>query len=303
MKLRYVVAQIVPDLIRHEPINIGIILQSEEWVSSKFIQRIPKDWDIPEDLAQDVVHNISGAWYERLNQKSELIYVPKKTTHMEISHNQVAFLEWLHMTYDRHLQFSEIRGADVEITDNFGFDTFLERLYNAFVAPKPRLRKPAVKSKLHTKLKNQFKQLKLFGDIIQERYPVRGTFPWIVDFWYKYGINGTQREVAINLSDFSQRLFLERVKDIFAVWNDIKYVRGDSVEKVSVVAAITGRDEHNKALELLTRASDSVYVLDTQERAFFENVQKELEAITKTGEVFTRDQFFSDLGNITRRIN
>jgi len=77
MKLRYVVAQIMPDLIRQEPINIGILLQSEEWIDCKFIQKIPKDWEIPEDVTQDIVHNINHIWKQRLQNKTEILYIPE----------------------------------------------------------------------------------------------------------------------------------------------------------------------------------------------------------------------------------
>jgi len=149
------IAQIVPDLIRQEQINIGILLQSERWVGCKFIQKIPKDCEIPEDVTQDVVHNINSVWQERLQRESETLYIPRIREQREVSHLDRTFLDWLHDSYDKQLRFSDVREAEVEIDDAFGFDTFLQRLYNTFVAARPRLHKPTARSRLHSKLKNR----------------------------------------------------------------------------------------------------------------------------------------------------
>jgi hypothetical protein len=301
MQLRYVVAQIVPDLIRQEKMNVGIILQSDRWVGCKFIEKIPRDWDITEDTAQDVVHNLNNAWRKRLSEKAETLYLPMLQEQKDVKHTDRQFLEWLNQSYNRNLCFSETREADVEIADAFGLDTFLTTLYNTFVAPKPRLRKPLIRSRLHTQLKNEFKQLKLFGEFVQERYPVSGTFPWTVDFWYKYRTNGTQHEVAMQLVDFSQSTMIERIQDIFAVWMDLKYMRND-VKRVSVVGSVANVEEHRKAVGLLERASDSVLLSDVRVQLddFLKTVQSDLEPALRSGQIFTREQFFNDLGKIKR---
>lgn len=301
MQLRYVVAQIVPDLIRQEKVNVGIILQSDTWVGCKFIQKIPRDWNIPEDTAQDVVRNLNNAWQKRVSETSETLYLPTIQSQKEVKHTDRQFLEWLNQSYNRHLCFSETREADVEITDAFGRDTFLITLYNTFVAPRPRLRKPPTRSRLHTQLKKEFKQLKLFGEFIQERHPVSGTFPWTVDFWYKYRSNGTQHEVAIQLADFSQGIVIERIKDIYAVWMDLKYMRND-VRRVSVVGSVANVEDHRKAVGLLERASDNVLLSDVRVQLddFLRSVQSDLEPALRSGQIFTREQFFNDLGKINR---
>ncbi len=303
MKLRYVVAQIAPDLIRQEKMNVGIILQSDKWVGCKFIQKIPRDWDIPEDTVQDVVRNLNNAWQKRLSETSETLYLPTIQSQKEVKHTDRQFLEWLNQSYNRHLCFSETREADVETADAFGLDTFLITLYNTFVAPKPRLRKPPIRSRLHTQLKKEFRQLKLFGEFVQERYPVSGTFPWTVDFWYKYRTNGAQHEVAIQLADFSQIAVIERIKDIYAVWMDLKYMRND-VTRVSVVGSVANVEEHRKAIGLLERASDSVLLSDSQVQLddFLKSVRSDFEPVLRLGQIFTREQLFNDLGKIDRRL-
>ena len=305
MLLRYVVAQIVPDLIRQEIMNVGIILQSDTWVGCKFIQKIPRDWGIPEDIEHDVVRNLNKAWQKRLGEKPETLYLPATQSQKEIKHTDRQFLEWLNQSYGRHLCFSEVREADVEIEDAFGFDTLLLTLYNTFVAPKPRLRKPPMRSKLHTQLKNEFKQLKLFGEFVQERHPVLGTFPWTVDFWYKYRTNGTQHEVAILEADFSQSIIIERIKDIYAVWTDLKFTRED-VRRISVASSIANMEDHQKALGLLKRSSDDVLISDVRVQLddFLKGIQSDLEPALRSGqftkEQFFKEQFFNDLGKIKR---
>ena len=126
MKLRYAVARLVPDLIREEFINVGVILQADERVACKFIERIPKSWALPQDIEEDVA--------------------------------TVFFLEWLLEIHHRHLQFSGIHGAEIDVGNAFDFDTFLLRLYQTFVSPKPLPRKPHMRSRLHTEVGRKFIQ-------------------------------------------------------------------------------------------------------------------------------------------------
>lgn len=301
MLLRYAVAQLVPDLVRQEPFNIGIVLQSEQWVDCKFIERLPRSWDIPEDIEEDVVADLNRAWSQRLQQPSEVVYVPELQTSKEVPHTDRIFLEWLHTTYNRHLRFSEVREAEVEIGERFGFDTFLARLSAQLVVPKPRLRKPTIRSKLRTQLKNEFKQLKLFRDIIREGAPITGTFPWPVDFSYAYRRNGTETEVAIALVDFSQVTFLEKVKDIFAVWTDLRQVRREYVKRLSVVGAVANIDDHQKAVQLLQRVSDGVYLFDSKEHLnqLLEYVRSDLQLPPQDDDTFTRGMFLKALGEVS----
>ena len=82
--LHYVVAKVIPDLIRQEPLNVGVILQSNEWIDCKFIEKIPKDWDISEDFAQDVVRDLQKVWQARLQQKCEWVYVSETKEKEEV---------------------------------------------------------------------------------------------------------------------------------------------------------------------------------------------------------------------------
>ncbi|MBA7678365.1 hypothetical protein ES703_86639 [subsurface metagenome] len=163
MWLRYIIGRVVPDPVRQEPINVGVILQSDDWVDCRFIEKVPKDWGLEEDIVNDVAIKLNDVWKERLTRPTEVLYLSDIHEHKEIAHTDKAFLTWIQQTYNRHLQFTEIREAEIVIKDAFDFDTFLHRLYGIFVAPKPRPRKPPARSRLHSKVKKGFKQLELPG--------------------------------------------------------------------------------------------------------------------------------------------
>ncbi|HUX48240.1 MAG TPA: DUF3037 domain-containing protein [Dehalococcoidia bacterium] len=277
MQLRYVVARIIPDLVREEFINVGIILQSDEWVASKFIERIPRDWGLPADLESDIATRLDAVWKARLASRSEIVYLPKSNEQREVCHTEKLFLEWLRDSYTRHIQVSEIREADIVVKESFDFESFLHRLYDIFVAPKPHPRKPRLRSKLHTRVKQEFIRLDLPLDTkIRERDVVIGTFPWPIDFIYSVPGNGHNAyEVGIGLVDLTSPSFLYKAKDLLATWADVKDVRQD-VQRISVVGGRDGLDEHRKAIRMVERVSSSLFVFDRQKDEFLEGVVKDL---------------------------
>lgn len=276
MELRYVIARIVPDLARQEPINVGVILQSDQWVDCRFIERVPRDWGLEEDIVQDVAVRLNDVWNERLASPTEVLYLSDIHEHRELAHTDRTFLTWIQQTYNRHLQFTEIREAEIKnVKDAFDFDTFLQRLYGIFVAPKPRPRKPPMRSRLHKKVKDGFKQLELPVGAIRERDVIVGTFPWRVDFVYSNG-NGDRHEVAIGIVDFDLAGFIDKAKDLMATWTDVHTVRGDEVERLSVVGGDITLDAPKRALQMIQRHSNNVYVFERQKKAFFERVASDL---------------------------
>jgi len=277
MQLRYVVARIIPDLVREEFINVGIILQSDEWVASKFIERIPKDWGLPANLESDIATKLDEAWKERLASPSEVMYIAKLNEQREVCHTEKLFLEWLRDSYTRHIQVSEIREADITVKDSFDFESFLHRLYDIFVAPKPHPRKRPLRSKLHTRVKQEFVRLDLPLDTrIRERDVVIGTFPWPIDFIYSVQGNGHKAyEVGIGLVDLTSPSFIYKAKDLLATWADVKDVRQD-VQRISVIGGRDGLAEHQKAIRMVERVSSSLFIFDHQKDEFLEGVVKDL---------------------------
>lgn len=298
MQLRYVVARIIPDLVREEFINVGIILQSDEWVASKFIEKIPKDWGLPTDLETDIATKLDAVWKARLASPSEIIYLSELNEQREVYHTDKLFLQWLRDSYARHIQLSEIREANIIVKGNFDFETFLYRLYNIFVAPKPHPRKPPLRSRLHTRVKQEFVRLHLPLDTqIKERDVVIGTFPWPIDFIYSVQGNGHKAyEVGIGLVDLTSPYFIYKAKDLLATWADVKDVRQD-VQRISVVGGKDGLDEHQKAIKMVERVSSSLFIFDNQKDEFLEGVVKDLLNIP----IFTKDDMQEALKKVSRK--
>ncbi len=277
MELRYTIARLLPDPIRDEPINIGIILQSDKWVRGKFIERIPKAWQIDAALVEDLVELQEDAWKERLTTPSELVYLPDRKDIQKLRYTDAAFLDWIRESQGRHLQFTEIREARINIENEFDFDTFLNRLYATFVAPKPRPRKPPARSRLRTQLKREFKQLHLPGsERIKERGVVQGTFAWPIDFAYSVDGNGRKpHEVAIGLVDFALVKYLDRAKELLGVWADVKTTRPEEVERISILGSYAGIDAHDRTLSMLRKFSD-IYIFEREKNRLLDRVASDL---------------------------
>lgn len=285
MQLRYVVAKVVPDLVRDEPINVGIILQSDQFVSGRFIERIPRDWGLPLDVEKDVVINLHAAWKARLKGPPETAYSPTLHEHRSLEHTNREFLEWIRETHSRHLRFSEVREAEIEVSDAFHFDTFLHRLYEIFVVPKPRPRKPVPRSTLHTAVKQELFSLdKPIASQIRDRDVIVGTFPWQVDFVYKTAPNGGPvHEVGIALVDFAAPYYVAKAKDLTATWVDVAATRANAVQRITVVGGLAAIPDHGKAFGMLQRFSDAVYVFDRQRDDLVGRVASDLSALRANG--------------------
>lgn len=271
MKCRYTIARFVPDPIRDEPINVGVILQSDEFVGSKFIPRLPRSWIMNVEAAEELVPQIHDYWGERLKGKTEWIFMPEKGTKTEVTLTNKDFLVWLKRTYDRHIQFSEIRDAEVEVQDRFGFDGLLVYLYDTFVTPKPRARRViSGRARLHTNLRHDFQQLKLL-DKIEEKASIEGTILWEVDFVYRNGY-----EVALLATDFNLRNLYERATNVLAAWSDLEHTRRDTVRRISVVGNYKQIPEHRKALQLIERYATVTFNYETEKLKLADMVIREV---------------------------
>lgn len=280
MRLNYVVARLVPDLIREEPINIGVIAQSNDWAACRFIERIPKNWGLPELLVKDIATNLNEVWRQRIASGPEMIYIPGSNRHETVRPTQREYLEWLVRTYTRHFTFSDIREADVEIREPFEYNVILERLYNTFVAPvHARPKKAAPRSRLHTQVKNHFKHLKLpLGEVLQEKGHIQGNFAWPVDFIYRRNgaVSPTGQDVAIGLLDLGTVSFVSRAKDLLAMWADVKEVREDAAVTISVIGGLTTSEDHRRAVNMIKPCSDQLYYFELERDTFFNQVQSDL---------------------------
>lgn len=300
MKLRYVVARLVPDVIREEFINVGVILQADEWVACKFIERIPKSWDLPPDIEEDVATLLHKAWTARLAEPSEIVYLPEHGEQREVAHTDPFFLDWLQQTHSRHLQLSDMRQADIGIGTAFDFDTFLLRLYHTFVSPKPRPRKPPKRSRLHTEVRREFLQRQLPLDTqIRERDVIIGSFPWPIDFVYQVPANGQKAlEVGIGLVDVATPNFIDKAKNLFATWVDVRNVRPGAVRTISVIGGVSGLEDQTKAIQMLGRYSDQVFTFERDKDQFVDVVAGDFEGLP----MFTDTDMHNALRQVSRRI-
>jgi len=299
MKLRYVVARLVPDLVREEFINVGVILQADEWVSCRFIERIPRSWRLPADIEEDVATLLHKTWTSRLAEPSELLYLPEVGEQREVTHTDRLFLEWLQQTHSRHLQLSDIREAEIDVSTTFDFDTFLLRLYQTFVVAKPMPRKPPRRSRLHTEVRREFLHRKLPLDTqIRERDVIVGSFPWPIDFVYQVPANGKEaHEVGIGLVDLSTPNFVDKAKNLFATWVDVRSVRS-GVKTISVIGGVSGLEDQVKAIQMLGRYSDQVFAFERDKEQFINLIAGDFEELP----FLTENDMEATLRRVSHRI-
>jgi hypothetical protein len=267
------VARLVQDLVRDEAVNVGIVLQSEAYVRSQFVPRIPRSLVSDDDLANDIMADLQRSWDKKLANGSELLFIPSKGGQILVDFRSPDFLEWLKQAFNRHLQFSEVREAEVDIDDPFSFETLLVHLYNTFVVPRPQPRRPvtAMGTRLHTMLRRDFRQSKLL-DKITEGALVEGTILWQVDFAYR-----NHREVAMTAVDFNAKSLFERAGNTLAVWADLRDVRKQEVWTISVVNNYRATPEHRKALSLVERYASATFNYESERPKMLDLVATDLE--------------------------
>lgn len=282
-EFRYVVVRLVPDLIRGEPVNVGVILQSDERIDCRFITKLPRSVYAVSDLPGDVFRGLEDEWHERLRAPTEKVTLPGEGV-VDLQLTDPRYLEWLTETHTRHLQFSETRSAEVDIKDAFDFEGLLLHLNETFVRLSPQAKRIVGRSgaRLRTQLRRDFRRL-IEDQKIHEPGSVEGTIVWPVDFTYR-----NTHQVAIIATDFNLKGVMEQVEHTFAAWADLKETKGDEIGRVTVIGNYRPSAEFKGAATLLKRVSTDFYEYEGQRLSLVEKVYGELnevpplEALEKT---------------------
>ena len=266
---RYIVARLVPDPIREEPVNIGVVLQSDDFVACRFARRLPKAHREHDAFVADLIRDLGDHWDQLLRKGTEWVGFPGMGGTEAISQTDPRYLHWLRDTHRQHLRFSDIRRAEAEIRDQFGFESLLLRLYDTFVGARPQPKRVVAprRSRLHAALRRDFRPL-LDTNKLVDGGLVEGTILWQVDFAHRR--NGT--EIAIAAIDFDFANVFQRAEHIFAAWADLNDCKGADVSRYSVVQNYRPTSELRKARTLVERFASGVFEYEGQRQPMLEEV-------------------------------
>jgi hypothetical protein len=99
------------------------------------------------------------------------------------------------------------------------------------------------------------------------------------------------------LIDLTSTNFIDKAKDLLATWADVKDVRQDA-QRITVVGGGGGLDDHQKAISMVSRVSNTLYLFDRQKDDFFDGVLKDLHGFT----TFTREDMQNALRKVSQRL-
>lgn len=284
---RYALLRLVPDPIRDEPVNVGVVVQSDIGIECLFVRKLARAVYTDSDLVAGVFQGLEDEWKARLAEPSAVI-MDSDGRSVSVPLTDPRYLDWLRRTHVRHVQLSDIRIADVPVDSKFAFEGLVVHLFDRFVRYRPLAKRVVARpgARLHTKLRHDFKPL-LDENKMVEGGVVEGTILWEVDFTYR---NGSQ--VAIAAADFNLKSVVENTQHIFAAWSDIQDTKRDEVKRVTVLGNYQTTGEFTKLRRLIERVSSRVYHYEGDRNSLVSSVYSELEDV----EVATKDPDLPRLG-------
>jgi hypothetical protein len=134
---RYVIARLVPNVLRNEMLNVGIIFQSDDRVSARFVPSLPKRL-VPDELLREYVKGLSVRWDEQLSNREQLICLPGWEHPQRVSTTSPEYLQWLHDSWGVFLQFTEAQTVETTSLDSVQFEIIMDELFEALVSRRRR---------------------------------------------------------------------------------------------------------------------------------------------------------------------
>jgi hypothetical protein len=131
MNLRYIVAQVLPDISMETGYNTGVILQSDEWVGSKFLERAPESWGLRRGFEHVAVRMQPQVWRVRLSAPQSIYIVGQGPVTVQPTDRR--YLEAVWRGHGLHLIFSRIHSLEADIEDSQQYGALLASLYDMYV--------------------------------------------------------------------------------------------------------------------------------------------------------------------------
>lgn len=239
MRCNYVLVRYVPDLIRQEPLNVGVIVQSPLGSYHRFVPSLgarKHEIDLVPDSAQDIEDQFSE-WFAADTLD---VFIPEEGEIRSLPTNSVGYLQHLRRVLQDEVRLSEVRIADLEISSEVQIQDYLASLFDLFIRPKPRPRRKPLGKRVRTRLRTDFRALGLLWmpasppDVekrrVRESELLQGAVNlWEVDFAYH-----NTRKVAISAVDLGLANPLDKAKALTGVYLDVERAGKEDAYLVSV---------------------------------------------------------------------
>lgn len=272
---QYTVIKFVPDLIKNEPINIGLILQStsENYLRTQFskkkIERIHKyNEEVDSSIIQLLIADIEG------NYNNEC-WVSRGKPYSDFKDSKL--LNKLSASHGNQIQFDNPRGLVTESLDNEFNVLFDELVFKAT----PNVKSRGIEERtMHKRFRDEFKRRGLIeNDLIAEDYKQIGKYGEEIKFDFSY-LNG-KRNLINNISFNSK---LKTPMDLAKIWlsnyNGIKESnkKQNSDVEIKLVYYIPKIKEpgYDQILGCLRESSDELIDYDDTEKVeyFINHIEK-----------------------------
>lgn len=141
---RFAIARFVPDLVRGDGYNIGVVLQSNngEWIEARFDPLAEKVADLWPDTNRTVIRSYIDGIKRTVSPLPTQDRLGAHPAHTHISPNDTGFLPYLAHTVANTIQVVDVR--EIRVTKPLIEE--LDRLYDRYVGrqekPKPSVLKP-----------------------------------------------------------------------------------------------------------------------------------------------------------------
>ncbi len=257
---RYRILRYVPNLIRDEWVNIGVLLENDKG-SRRAIKLVEEDSEFARlrrlnpAMDDSLLRGLAGAFDAELRRPNEAV---------------AAYLEKLDQTLSNAVQFGPVKGVFAE-----DFDAELDRLYQDQVAPPARARSGIMESTrawIKARLNDVFRRRRvpqLARGIRVEEFTQPGD-PMRLDYGYRNGVQGYIQAVALGRDTAQAKVLAYTAERIRARLPDVEFTAITEIEP--------GRDNsrHQFMVKLFDEQRIAVVPLNRVER-FAEDLRARLQ--------------------------
>lgn len=272
-RAHYSIVKLIPDPVRGESLNIGVIMVGDNRVYSRFLRSFKRAKRLYPTIDEERISRMRDTWDDWFGKL--------RTEPGELGQSRVLREASDYLTHQT--QLSDPRaielGADA---GGFEYEAIVDNLFERLVqAPTyPRRQPKSRRTQVKTMLRREFRQLDLLH-AIQENSWVEGTISHPVTVTYQNGKEVAMDAVELQFAN-SKKQRANMVDATYGKWVDVNRVRPNEVEPISVLRHSRAKD-FDRWLEQLASVS-TVYVLPGQIEDVREKIladllhQKDLEA-------------------------
>jgi hypothetical protein len=130
---RYVLVRLVPDAVRNEAINVGVLVQTRSRIEGRFIDGLPTS-RVPDSYMREYAGQLQEQWRRRLSGDCEMVLLPGWDRPKPVRLVDEDFLRWLHLGSDPFLRFTEPRAVETSNLDDVQFENIVSELFESLVA-------------------------------------------------------------------------------------------------------------------------------------------------------------------------